>query len=123
MGVKSFLIISALVVVAFITGCYFSYQNGYDARDSLVNREKLDQAAQEQQRQLAQQQVADTVLKGLSDWKQNTETIVEKTYHEKNNPVFINICATDDAVRLFNEKTKAATTRLSGSVDAKVSNK
>lgn len=123
MGVKSFLIISSLVVAAFITGCYFAYQNGYDARDSLVKSEKLDQARQEQYRQLAQQQVADTVLKGLSEWKQNTETIVEKTYHEKTNPVFVNICATNDSVRMFNEKTRAATTRLSSSVDAKVSNK
>jgi uncharacterized protein YxeA len=123
MGIKSFLIVSALVVVAFIGSCYLAYQNGYDARDSLVKSEKLDLAVQEQQRQLAQQQVADTVLKGLSDWKQNTETIVEKTYHEKTNPVFVNICATDDAVRLFNEKTKAATTRLSSGINTKVPNK
>lgn len=114
-------IISAFVLL--ITGCYFSYQQGYDARDKLVVSDKLVQAKNEQERQKAQQDIATEVLKGLSDWKENTQTIVENTIHEKTKPVFINICASDDYVRMFNDTVTAAETRLSSNVNAKMPTK
>lgn len=96
-----FLIFTALV---FIGG--MKYEK-YSTDSALLSEEKKQQQI-ELERNKAADEVASRVLTGLSTWKKNTETIYREMHYEKTNPVFYNLCASDDYVSLFNQRQQQA---------------
>ena len=100
-----FLIFSALV---FFGGMKF---NEYRTDSNNLDKEKHQQEL-EVERNKAADEVAMRVLNGLSDWKKNTETVYKEMHYEKTKPVFYNVCASDEYVKLFNERQQKAVNAL-----------
>lgn len=96
-----FLIFSGLL---FFGG--MQYQR-YSTNSDLLDQEKKQQEI-EVERNKAADAVASRVLTGLSTWKKNTETIYKEMHYEKTNPIFYNICATDNYVSMFNDRQQQA---------------
>lgn len=87
-------------------------------KDALAQEKISQQIAQKQDE--AAQAVAGKVLDSLSNWKQNTRDIVKEMHVETTNPVFVNVCASDKYVSLFNERQQQARQALTGELKAKV---
>lgn len=96
-----FIIFSALV---FFGGMKF---NEYQTDSNNLDKEKHQQEL-EIERNKAADDVAMRVLNGLSDWKKNTETVYKEMHYEKTKPVFYNVCASDEYVKLFNTRQEEA---------------
>lgn len=69
-----------------------------------------------------QAQIADNVQKSLDDWRKNNVIVNEKITREKLQPVFNNVCSTDEYVRLFNEQTNKFSTSKSVKSSSKTGN-
>lgn len=112
---------SAVVTAAiFITVLGISHYTAYYAGGVEAIRDRDEQEQKHEKTvQDAQQQIAADVLKGLSDWSQNTKTVEIRS--EKTNTVFRNVCITDEYKRLFNGRVTDAENSLSGRTDSKVS--
>lgn len=100
-----FIVFSALV---FFGGMKF---NEYQTDSSNLDKEKHQQEL-EIERSRAADEVAQRVLTGLSNWKKNTETVYKEMHYEKTKPVFYNVCASDDYIRMFNERQQQAINAL-----------
>jgi len=87
-------------------------------KDALAQEKISQQIAQKQDE--AAQAVAGKVLDSLSNWKQNTRDIVKEMHVETTNPVFVNVCASDKYVSLFNERQQQARQALTGELKTKV---
>ncbi|EJY0635092.1 hypothetical protein OE855_002633 [Salmonella enterica subsp. enterica serovar Schwarzengrund] len=121
MTIRSVLITVVATVLVLGTGAYTCYQAGYKARVDEERQEHLNDAEREQQRLKAQQELADDVLRGITDWSQNTKIV--EIRHEKTNTIFRNECLTPEYQRLYNERVTEAESRLSGRVSSEVSDR
>ena len=101
-----------------------AFGGGYYVKGLVIDKDALAQEKISQQ--IAQRQdeaanaVASKVLDNLSAWKQNTRDVVKEMHFETTNPVFVNVCATDKYVSLFNERQQQARSALAGKLEAKV---
>lgn len=96
-----FLIFTALI---FFGGMKFEqYRNDSNALDQEKKQQEI-----EIERAKASDEVAQKVLTGLTNWKKNTETIYKEMHYEKTKPVFYNVCASDEYVKLFNTRQEEA---------------
>lgn len=109
-------------LTAFALGIFSGSVLEKRANDSAKLKEVNTQHRIEQAQDEAAQKVADRVLNGLSQWKQNTKDIVKEMHYEKVKPVFLNDCSTDDYVRLFNSKQDYARKTITGESKAAVQN-
>ena len=104
-----------LIFLAFVVGAFLG---GMRYENLSMNKDKLKdtEAAQkiDSERSKAADEVAVKVLDGLSDWKKNTETVVREMHFETTKPVFYNVCATDDYVKMFNEVQTKSREALDG---------
>lgn len=69
-----------------------------------------------------QKDIADDVTKSLDQWKQNNVIVQERITREKLQPVFSNVCVTDEYVRLFNKQTNTFSTSSAVKPSAKAGN-
>lgn len=116
MTIRSVLITLVATIAVLSWAAFTCYHAGYeDGERDLIQKIKDDT----DQRQQAQQLIADKVLKGLSDWQQNTKIV--EIRNEKTNTVFRNVCVTPEYQRLYNDRVTDAETRLSGRTGSKVS--
>lgn len=104
------IIFLVVVVGAFLGG--MRYENLSLNKDKLKDTEAAQKIDLE--RSKAADDVAMKVLDGLSNWKKNTETVVKEMHFETTKPVFYNVCATDDYVKMFNEVQTKSREVLSG---------
>lgn len=101
-----------------------AFGGGYYVKGLVIDKDALAQekiAQQiEQKQDEAANAVADHVLANIISWKQNTRDIVKEMHVETSNPVFVNVCATDKYVSLFNERQQQAREALAGKLKTEV---
>ncbi|EKN4181786.1 hypothetical protein NTJ24_000425 [Yersinia ruckeri] len=104
----------ALIVAAFVAGWYVNDLQHDSAELSITRaanqaaenaRVKMEGVASESARQL------EKTLEGLHSQEGQFQQVI---HTEIIKPVFTNVCATDEYVRLFNDSTTAAERTLSG---------
>lgn len=116
MTIRSVLLTLVAVVLVLSWAAYTCYHAGYqDGRQKVLDAIQKDTTT----RQEAQRLIAAEVLKGLSDWQQNTKIV--EIRNEKTNTVFRNVCVTPEYQRLYNDRVTDAEARLSGRTGSKVS--
>lgn len=103
-----------------------AFGGGYYVKSLVIDKdalaqEKISQQITQKQDQAANK-VAEQVLSSLTAWRQNTRDVVKEIHTETSNPVFVNICATDNYVKLFNERQQQARSALAGKLETKVQN-
>lgn len=112
-----------LIFLVFVVGAFLG---GMRYENLSMNKDKLKdtEAAQkiDSERSKAADEVAVKVLDGLSNWKKNTETVVREMHFETTKPVFYNVCATDDYVRMFNSVQQQSRDTLTNKPKISVSN-
>lgn len=108
----------AMFLAAFVGGYYVK---GLVIDKDALAQEKISQQITQKQDEAANK-VATQVLNSLSTWRQNTRDVVKEIHTETSNPVFVNVCATDRYVKLFNERQQQARSALAGELKAKVQN-
>lgn len=112
------LIFLGVVLAAFFLG--MRYEN-LSTKETQLKDTKAEQKITEE-RNKAADEVAVRVLDGLSNWKKNTETVVREMHFETTKPVFYNVCATDDYVRMFNSVQQQSRDALADKSKSTVSN-
>lgn len=122
MQINSATIDRVLYLVMFLA----AFGGGYYVKGLVIDKDALAQEKISQQiaqkQDEAAQAVAGKVLDSLSTWKQNTRDVVKEMHIETTNPVFVNVCASDKYVSLFNERQQQARSALAGQLKAKVQN-
>lgn len=122
MQINSATIDRVLYLVMFLA----AFGGGYYVKGLVIDKDALAQEKFSQQiaqkQDEAAQAVAGKVLDSLSTWKQNTRDVVKEMHIETTNPVFVNVCASDKYVSLFNERQQQARSALAGELKAKVQN-
>ncbi|SFC49862.1 hypothetical protein [Pragia fontium] len=98
------------VVVAFAAGWWFSLQY-QDSQQLLIERAARKAAVEIQTSIAATAQVVENKLQDLRANERHTEKVIRT---EVVKPVFNNVCATDDYMRLFNDATERDESILSG---------
>lgn len=109
--------LSIVLFVATFAGGY--YVKGLVTDKDALAQEKISQQIAQKQDEAASA-VATKVLDNLSAWRQNTRDVVKEIHTETSNPVFVNVCATDKYVELFNERQRQARAALTGELKTKV---
>lgn len=111
-------IFAFLIAIAFGGG--YMVSNWHHDSLELVAQNAAKQTADKFQ--VDQTQIADNVQKSLDDWRKSNVIVNEKITREKLQPVFNNVCSTDEYVRLFNEQTNKFSTGNSGKPASKTGN-
>lgn len=111
-------IFAALIVISFIGG--YTVSNWHHDSIDLVAEKAAKKASD--QFQVDQTQIADNVQKSLDDWRKSNVIVQEKITREKLQPVFSNVCVTDDYIGMFNEQTNKFSSSGSGKPAAKAGN-
>lgn len=96
-----YLIFAAVIALSFIGG--YTVANWHNDSLDLVAEKAAKKTSDNFQ--VNQTQIADNVQKSLDDWRKSNVIVQEKITREKLQPVFTNVCSTDEYVRLFNEQT------------------
>ncbi len=109
--------LSIALFVATFAGGY--YVKGLVTDKDALAQEKISQQIAQKQDEAASA-VATKVLDNLSAWRQNTRDVVKEIHTETSNPVFVNVCATDKYVELFNQRQRQARAALAGELKAEV---
>lgn len=106
-------------LIAIVVALVLSFGGGYTVakwhQDSieLAAQKAADKASTKFQTE--QKDIAQDVMASLDQWKNSNVQIQQKVIHEKLQPVFSNVCVSDEYVRLFNQQTNS----LSKKTDAK----
>lgn len=108
-----------LFALGSITGSYIQKK----FNDSTKLSEERKQHQLEQLQDEAVQKVAEKVLTGISEWKQNTKDIVKEMHYEKVKPVFLNDCATVGYIGLYNSRQAEARKTLAGELKTEMPNR
>lgn len=111
-------IFAALIAISF--GAGYKVANWHTDSLELVAEKAAKQTADKFQ--VDQSQIADNVQKSLDDWRKKNVIVQEKITREKLQPVFNNVCSTDEYVRLFNEQTNSAASSVSSKPSSKAGN-
>lgn len=122
MQLNSATIDRVLYLVMFLA----AFGGGYYVKGLVIDKDALAQEKISQQitqkQDEAANQVATRVLDSLTAWRQNTRDVVKEIHTETSNPVFVNVCATDKYVELFNSRQQQARSALTGELKTKVQN-
>ena len=104
--------------VLYLAMFLLAFGGGYYVKGLVIDKDALAQEKISQQitqkQDEAANKVAEQVLSSLTAWRQNTKDVVKEIHTETTNPVFVNVCATDKYVDLFNQRQKQAREVLSG---------
>lgn len=107
--------LDTIIPLIIMCVCFFA---GWQVNGWVHESDELDRQTQEDkinlERNKAANAVATQVLNGLSEWKQNTETVVKEMHYETTKPIFYNVCATDEYVRMFNEVQNQSRAAITG---------
>lgn len=111
-----------IIFIAFVVGAFLGgmrYENVTMNNDAL--KEKESEHKVEQKQNEAANAVAKEVLDGISNWQKDTKTVFKEMHYETTKTVFLNVCATDEYVRMFNEVQNKSRSSIAGKSDGKVS--
>lgn len=114
------------VLIAVVVSLALAFTAGWKAsswhQDSieLTAQKAADKASK--QFQTEQTNLAADVINSLDEWRKGNVQIQERVIHEKLQPVFSNVCVTDEYVRLFNEQTNRLSSSGSGKPATKTGN-
>lgn len=106
--------------ILYLTMFLAAFGGGYYVKGLVIDKDALAQEKITQQitqrQDEAANKVAERVMSNLSAWRQNTRDVVKEIHTETSNPIFVNICATDKYVGLFNQRQQQAREALSGNL-------
>lgn len=110
--------------ILYLTMFLAAFGGGYYVKGLVIDKDALAQEKITQQitqrQDEAANKVAERVMSNLSAWRQNTRDVVKEIHTETSNPIFVNICATDKYVSLFNDRQQQARKALAGELETKV---